>query len=334
MSLVRYLTLWPTAACNLDCTYCYRQVRGSETMPEATAVAALELVSSPGVPFHVQLAGGEPTLVPDLVESIVRRVRQAGWPATLALQTNGTHMDVRLARFCRERQVEVGVSLDGPRPTQELLRGRAADTLRALDLLCGERVPVRVTAVLNAVSVPHLRELALLLASFPSVRGLALDPLVSLGSARFHSELVPVSEAIREGVQSLHETVQSLKPIRRTPFRWRELELVRQALAGKTATEYCHACRGESLAVAPDGSVYPCAQAIGDPELSAGTIWEVNWESLKRGFGSGPMQGPCEGCALHHRCPGDCPSRLRWAPRGQQAAACVIYRTLAELESR
>jgi uncharacterized protein len=329
---VRYLTLWPTAACNLDCTYCYRQVRASDPMSEATAMAALDLAAISGAPFHLQIAGGEPTLALDLVEAVIRRVRREKRPATVALQTNGTNVDVRLARFCREQQVEVGVSLDGPRLIQERLRGRASDTLRSLSLLCREDIPVRITAVLSAANARHLQELALLLANFSNVRGLALDPLVVLGSARSCSDLLPAPEAIEQGVQALHEALRALEPLRKTSFQWRELELVRQALAGRVASDYCHACRGESLCVAPDGCVYPCAQAVGDPTLAAGTVWNVDWQALKRGFGSAPMRGPCEECSLRGRCPGDCPSRLRQVALGEQAAACVIYRTLADLE--
>jgi uncharacterized protein len=331
---IRYLTLWPTLACNLDCIYCYRQVRGGDVMPEATALAALSWATASGAPFHVQLAGGEPTLVPDLVETIVRHVRLASGAATLALQTNGTRMDLRLARLCREHQVEVGVSLDGPPAIQEQLRGGASVTFRALEMLCAEDIPVRITAVLSAANAAFLERLGLLLASYPNVRGLALDPLVFLGGAEHRRDLLPTPEGIREGIQSLRQTFRYVESQRNTHLRWRELDLVRHALAGRMKSDYCHACRGESMAVAPDGSVYPCAQAIGDPSLFAGTVWEVDWTSLKRGFGNKPMNGPCDDCPLRGRCPGDCPSRLRRVPPNYQTAACVIYRTLAELEAR
>jgi len=59
-------------------------------MSTETAFAALNLAMSRGEPFHVQLAGGEPTLALDMVEAIGARLREASAPATIALQTNGT----------------------------------------------------------------------------------------------------------------------------------------------------------------------------------------------------------------------------------------------------
>jgi len=68
---VRYLVLWPTAACDLACSYCYRRDRRGARMPIEVADAALDLVEegarATGRPAHVQLAGGEPTLVPSVV---------------------------------------------------------------------------------------------------------------------------------------------------------------------------------------------------------------------------------------------------------------------------
>jgi uncharacterized protein len=90
---IRYLVLWLTTACNQRCVYCYRGEQPVLTMPMEVARAALELAAGSGLPFHVQLAGGEPTLEPDLIEAVGALVRQMGWPATLALQTNGTMID-------------------------------------------------------------------------------------------------------------------------------------------------------------------------------------------------------------------------------------------------
>ena len=73
---VRYLVLWPTAACDLACPYCYRRERRGGRMPTEVADASLDLlaegVRTTGQPAHVQLAGGEPTLVPTQHTSTTR----------------------------------------------------------------------------------------------------------------------------------------------------------------------------------------------------------------------------------------------------------------------
>ena len=114
------------------------------------------------------------------------------------------------------------------------------------------------------------------------------------------------------------------------PLRWRELDAVRAALSNKVGTRpYCHARRGESLAVHPDGMVYPCAQTTGDLAAVAGTVSQVDWVRLRWFHENMIMQGDCGDCQLFGRCPGDCPSRLRYHASHQDNIMCVVYRTIA-----
>lgn len=64
---LRYVVLWLTTACNLRCAYCYRGDPPASTMPLEVARSALKLAAQSGLPFHVQMAGGEPTLEPGLM---------------------------------------------------------------------------------------------------------------------------------------------------------------------------------------------------------------------------------------------------------------------------
>jgi len=73
---IRYLILPLTTRCNLACAYCYT---GGTTEPaemtEGLLEAALKQVDTGRGRFHLQITGGEPTLVPERVEAAVR-----GWP--------------------------------------------------------------------------------------------------------------------------------------------------------------------------------------------------------------------------------------------------------------
>ncbi|MDR3090051.1 MAG: hypothetical protein LBU39_09565 [Desulfobulbaceae bacterium] len=83
----------------------------------------------------------------------------------------------------RKFRMQVGVSLDGPPPLQESLRGQAAATLRGLRLLEAEEIPFRVTAVVSDENVLQLDKLAWLLAAFRQAMGIGLDLLVVKGQA-------------------------------------------------------------------------------------------------------------------------------------------------------
>ena len=151
---VRYLVLWPTAACDLACPYCYRRERRGGRMPTEVADASLDLlaegVRTTGQPAHVQLAGGEPTLVPSLIEHVAERVAGIrGGRVTCGIQTNAAHLDDEIIAMFTHRGVRVGVSVDGPPQVQERARGSAAPTFRGLLALARADIPVRVTTVLS-----------------------------------------------------------------------------------------------------------------------------------------------------------------------------------------
>ncbi|WP_162872945.1 radical SAM/SPASM domain-containing protein [Austwickia chelonae] len=356
---IRSLTLWPTAACDLDCLYCYRGIRRG-VMSEETALAAVELAAASGDPFHIQFAGGEPLLRPELIDLVCRHVAENGLPARVDVQTNATRIDPETVRLLRRHRIGVGVSVDGPPDVQESLRGRARQTFAGLDLLAEHSVPVRVTTVVTSANVLRLGETALMLAGYPNIRGLALDLLTPLGAASLRPDLTASESELVCGLRSLHSVVTRLTRMRCAPFVWRELETVRRSLrlASENAVPvrissrpergspssrplasvgaYCHASLGESVAVAPDGTVYPCSQAVGDPKRAAGTIHDVDWPCLRSQFRATPLRGPCHRCPLDGRCPGDCPSRMESTrkPGSSESAdlACVLHRTLAESE--
>lgn len=328
---VRYLVLWLTTACNLHCRYCYRKSDAPAVMSGDVVQAALSLAAASGLSFHVQLAGGEPTLEPGLIEFVGRRVREARWPATLALQTNGTLVNRHLVEICRRYDIGIGVSLDGPPDVQEALRGMSGASFKGLALLEAAGMPVRITTVLSSVNVGRLDDLVLSLAGFTNIRGIGLDPLVMTGRAAGKSHLHPSAEALRLGVGKLLKALAYMKDSYSVSIPWREMEAVRRALSGRGSSRpYCHACSGESMAVHPDAGVYPCGQAIGDPDLAAGTVDAVDWERLRtcyQGFG---LEGDCSSCPLEGRCPGECPSRLRYSNGIVPPAICTVYGTIAE----
>lgn len=329
--VIRYLVLWLTTACNLRCVYCYRGEQPVMTMPLEVVRAALELAAASGLPFHVQLAGGEPTLEPKLLEAVGALVRGKGWPATVALQTNGTLINTRLVEICQRYRITVGISLDGPPAVQARTRGMAGGTFRGLGLLANHGVPVRVTTVLSSANAAHLHELALALSPFPNVRGFGLDPVVQKWTACSTGELLPSPEAVRDGTRQLLTTFHRVNRSRKNRLQWREWEAVcRMTGESQAAQPFCHACRGESLAVHPDGTVYPCGQTIGDPAMAVGTLDRVDLKKLKELYRDVHLAGDCEQCPLDGRCPGDCPSRLTYNRNVSPQTMCLVYRAIDE----
>jgi len=312
---VRYLVLFVTGACNLRCRYCYAADVPTAVMPRSIAARALTLAAAPGQRFHVQLTGGEPTLAPETVEHIVAMIREKKMNATIGLQTNGTLLDDALIDLLVRHEVAVGLSLDGVEAVHNRERGQFQETIQGLTLLMRRQVPCRVTAVVTASSAPHLDKLVLMLAGFPNVRGLGLDLLTLRGSA-VSNGVSPVSpETLRDSVSKLRAALAFVNRSRAVPLIVREL-----GADGISPPMGCHAAKGASLAVLPDGRLFPCSQTAGDPGFCLG--------DLSLGDGPDMLIFSCpvvENINISGPSPfSDCPSRTHYN-RGDNLTLCRLF---------
>ncbi|ABK98891.1 radical SAM/SPASM domain-containing protein [Pelobacter propionicus] len=335
MPTIRYLVLGLTTRCNLSCAYCYHAglERGMDMSPEV-ARTALDLVALGEGPLHVQLSGGEPTLAREMVRYVVAEIRRLKRPCTVGIQTNATLLDEDLVRFLGEHGVQVGVSLDGPPAIQQRLRGEADKALLGLTLLEKMGVPFRVTTVVGSENCGQLSRLGLMLAGFRCARGIGLDLLVARGGGCSGGMELPDPRILEQEVGSLVRLLAAVNGRRSVPLRLRELDLVGKALSGKRGKGwFCHACLGESLAVHPDGRLYPCGQTLGDDRFEAGSLSHPRLSRL-RWNDPRPLGSPdCPGCPLEGSCPGECPSRLYYNRSSRPDLACAVYRgCLAALE--
>lgn len=330
---IRYLTLCLTTGCNLFCRYCYHgDIEDAENMTEDVLYRAMKLVESDeGDPVHIQMTGGEPALVPDLVKLAVRLARSAGRTCTIGIQTNGTGLTLDLADFFRAHEVQVGVSLDGPPQIHQKLRGCAALTMQGLMMLEERGIPFRVTTVVTAENVMSLDRLVLMLSGFRMARGIALDLLVLKGRAIKENKVKPAGiETLKSGIASMIRTLDTVNSMRDIPISLRELDLLSRNI-NKSARPriFCHAANGNSVAVHTDGRLFPCGQTLGQPEFQAGTVWEPLPEKLGGLSGLKLESAACSACPVSGHCPGECPSRLMFnRGRNVDERICELYRIL------
>lgn len=322
--IIRHLVLWLTTGCNLSCTYCYRgDPSQAEVMGRDMVRDALRLAAVGGGPLHVQMAGGEPTLEPGLMETVPREARRLKVPVTLAVQTNGVALDSAMTRLLKRWAIGVGVSLDGPPEVQERLRGRAAEVWRGLEELNRAEVDFGVTAVVCAENLIELPRLAMLRGRWPHARGLGLDLLVSRGRVLDGGPTMAEPAALVRAMQELAGAMAWVSQRRHRPLVLREQNRLQSLLH-----PFCQAALGASLAVHPDGSLYPCGQTMGDEDLALGSLERPDFTRAAALAAYRLDQGNCIGCPIEGRCPGECPSRLKYnGPQGR-ALACALLRGL------
>ncbi|MBE0533922.1 MAG: radical SAM protein, partial [Rhodospirillales bacterium] len=166
--------------CNLDCTYCYylekerlypetRKFRMPDDVLEAYVrdyIATQAKAGAPEIWFSWQ--GGEPTLLG--VEffrravALQKKYRPAGAAVRNALQTNGTLLDEEWARFLKEHDFLVGLSIDGPRELHDRYRVDRAErptfdkVMEAVALLRGHQVDFNALTVVHRQNARKPRE--------------------------------------------------------------------------------------------------------------------------------------------------------------------------------
>ncbi|HFQ82268.1 MAG TPA: radical SAM protein [Desulfobacterales bacterium] len=320
---IRYLILAITSRCNLNCRYCYMKA-GKEggDMGDTLLERALRLISH-NHPCHIQITGGEPTLLPNKIARLAELSRTLPVKPRLAIQTNATLLTKELGELFKEYEFQVGVSLDGPPKIHDRGRGQAAASLRGLKLLESMAVPFRVTTVVSHSNVLSLYKVALLLAGFTNSRGLGLDLLINKGRAA-NGYQPPAAAELQQGVSRLLDTLMVINRRRPRPLRLRELDLLRGNISGQP---FCRAAAAQSLAVTPTGRLYPCGQTMGDPYFAMGTVERPDFNKKPPLTRIKLKSTTCQTCPLRKNCPGECPSRLHY--NGENSPLiCAMYMAL------
>lgn len=321
---IRYLILILTTRCNLACAYCYNGTQAETDMSPVIIDKSLFLAACGQGPLHIQITGGEPTLVFELVTHTVEKAKSLGRAVTLGIQTNGTRLTPAVVSFLNAHNFQVGLSLDGPVEINDSLRGDTAELLRGIRMLEEAGQDFTVTTVVSKTNVGYLHKLPLILGGYGRARGFGLDLVISKGGGLL---LGPEPKELIAELNKVKETLAAVNKYRIRPLVWREMELVTHA-ASRHGREFCHGCLGESLAVGPDGRAYPCGQTHGSAEFALGLVDDL--VDLKSPLTRLRLSGEyCRDCPLMGRCPGECPSRLHFNSGAQSRLACDMYLAIA-----
>lgn len=311
---IDFLVAWLTTGCQLRCRYCY--MRGGDVarvdLDPGLFARALETLPlrAGGV---LQIAGGEPTLVPDVLKEVVSLAWGAGFGRVL-VQTNGLGIDDRFVKLVHDRHLSVGISLDGPPDVNDALRGRTAEVLAGMKRLDDAGIPFGVTAVVTRGSIAALPRLAMLLAGFSHARTIGLDIVRPAG--RGGAVELPSKADVTGAYRELRAALNWINRRRDYPIVLREDAMV---WCGGS-TPYCPAERGAAAVLIPSGQLFPCASVAGDPRYDCGTAERPDLDALSRG-----LRAPGDGCAKCTvvGCRGRCPATALLSSRAS-ALDCAL----------
>lgn len=115
-----------TECCNLNCSYCFRQLEG-KNMNIEMAFKICDYIkkyckSNNIKKICIQPWGGEPLLKFDLIKRIQDYFENSGITVKMIIETNATLIDKKIANELYDRDFGVGVSIDGDEKNHNLQR--------------------------------------------------------------------------------------------------------------------------------------------------------------------------------------------------------------------
>lgn len=296
-----------TETCNLSCSHCLSadlRAPGSRELDTAACHRVLSELARMQV-FQINIGGGEPFLRDDILD-LLAHAHALG--ITTCVSTNGTALNESLVEelLRMDAPVYLQVSLDGASPgTNDALRGAGTfeRILSGIELLAQYAYPdFSLNMVVTRVNAGELAEFHALARTFGARTRLSRFRPSGAGCGRWEEyrlsreQLLELSAFLGEHPDiATGDSFFALEPESR-----RALGL-----------HMCGAAR-MTCAIAPDGSVYPCA-FLCDPEFLAGNVTDTPLAAI---FETSPVLAAfrklevesCRGCDRFGVCHGGCPA--------------------------
>ncbi|WP_129794051.1 His-Xaa-Ser system radical SAM maturase HxsB [Sphingosinicella sp. CPCC 101087] len=188
-----YLILVPTLRCNLACSYCQvsrasLESRGYDWSDETLAAVLTLIDRLDAGAVKLEFQGGEPTLRPDLIASVIERCERFA-DKSFVICTNLSCLDEDVMRIFDRPDVLISTSLDGSEFTHQQNRTATAEKTRTffanLEFVLDRYGPDKVSALptLDPLNPPQVETLVEAFASrrLPSIY---LRPINYQGFAR------------------------------------------------------------------------------------------------------------------------------------------------------
>ncbi len=343
--------------CNLGCTYCFYLEKADmfaaqkvHRMSDETLKEMVRQVMQQGgqsVSFGWQ--GGEPTLMGlEFYQKAVEYQRKYGRQGQVVgngLQTNGVLINKEWARFLKDAQFLVGLSLDGPQHIHDQYRkfpsGKSSweRVVKARNVMLEVGTEVNALVVVNDYSVQYPEEIY----DFHKKGGLSHmqfipcvepDPLNPGKAAPY----TVTPEAFGEFLCKIFDLWQSdfRMGMPTTSVRW--FDSLFYTYVGYDAPE-CTLLKecGIYTVIEHNGDVYSCDFFV-DPEWKLGTLEDDNLgdllnSPLQNMFGAEKLKRPleCETCKWLNHCYGGCPKDRSGNPEtGGSNQFCQSYKMFFE----
>ena len=268
-----HVMLIPTLGCPSNCSYCWSSDEGSPLMDiEVIEEVVKWLKNFRREPVTFTFHGGEPLLagydfyrkaLPMLTEGL------SHLKPALALQSNLWNLTDEMAELFHEYNIPIGSSIDGPQELNDLQRGAGyfEKTMRGYEIAKAHNLRVSFISTITSYSIDHKEDIfnffldkGLNLKIHPALPSLRDDrpEKWAISPKQYGELLIYLLDRYLENVEDI--TVMNIDNLCKSVF-----------LRRGTVCTYVD-CMGDTFAVGPDGSIYPCYRFVGMPEYVMGNV--------------------------------------------------------------
>lgn len=335
-----HVMIIPTLGCPSKCHYCWSSDEGSPRMSIDTVREIAEWLKGyrsdqVTITFH----GGEPLLagadfyreaLPILSEGLSHLA------PTFALQSNLWLLTPELAKILAEYHIPIGSSIDGPEEITDAQRGKGyyQKTMRGYEIATANGLEVRFICTFTNRSVEHKEEIF----NFFLARGFPLKLHPALPSLRSEDPKEWALEPEAYGELLTYLLDRYLENLGRIEVM--NINDLCKCIFTRHGTVCTFVdCMGTTLAVGPDGSIYPCYRFIGMAEYVMGNVRDrPTQEDLARSDAWKLMHAfkeyvdrECAGCSHIRYCRGGCPYNAIAPTDGEVRGVdphCVAYKRI------
>jgi len=256
-----------TNHCNMSCGHCLfaSSPESSLSLPEEQLLSIVGEALELGTKVFY-FTGGEPLLYKGILEIAQSILQQAG--THVVFLTNGRALPSlrHQLQTLRGERLHFQISIDGTEEQHDALRGHGAfqELLRTLSIIKELDFPVTLAMAVNSQNSTQMAEVVTL-ASEQGVRRVHFLWLFLKGNA--DNALFADPEAIYPQLIQAYETGQKRNVL------IDNIELLKGQLFSLPGTRYDLSAAGwESLAIGPDGTIYPSPALIFDTRAAAGSV--------------------------------------------------------------
>lgn len=318
---VSNLRLNVTTGCNLRCKYCFENILDSyqndKIMSWNIAKKSVDkfcelLIKNRKEKGSIQFFGGEPILNFEVVKKTIEYVEQKYMnriEINFMINTNGILMTDDIAKYLKQHNVLVIISLDGVQEINDMERvdyfgkGSFNKVINGLRILALYRCFCNIAVVVTGKNIEHLKELIDYLISLKDETNLLFDMCFSF--VHISNDASSAMLSAEEKVEKLMDAIKYARTCEINVYGGLSHQVF-QNMMSPQGGKHC-ACLGGELSVVPNGRIYPCYgidYELGHiDDIDAVLKGELYEELVER---RGGHIDYCKGCPVEYYCGGGC----------------------------